>query len=101
MARRARERAQDHTATAKEWEALEEWRRFRRGHPEIKPNPNWPGEMGRGADTNHVESVDPDGDPLVRETLRRYGGGAKSPGATIDLSLGGPQARGPGANRPA
>jgi hypothetical protein len=40
MARRARERAQDHTATAKEWEALEEWRRFRRGHPEIKPNPN-------------------------------------------------------------
>jgi hypothetical protein len=46
MARRARERAQNHTATAKEWEALEEWRRFRRGHPENQAEPELAGRDG-------------------------------------------------------
>ena len=40
IARRARERSQAHTATAKEWAALREWRRFRAEYL-ARPNPAW------------------------------------------------------------
>jgi len=45
MARRARERAQNRTATAAEWAALAEWRRYRAEHPELRPNPAWPDNL--------------------------------------------------------
>ena len=48
--------------TAAESQALVEWRRWRDQHPDITPNPAWPGGRGRVADCARVLRAG--GDPV-------------------------------------